>query len=128
MDYDNEIYTELAMKLLEGDIRFIASRYHIPGYDQDDLRQELRMLMWKQIPKFDHTRGVLMRTWASTLMRNRLKNMSRESQAKKRWNGKTLPICDDFSFFYEKDTDCQKDLEGLLDRLHENNMTLEDFF
>lgn len=128
VDYDITVWTELSMKLLEGDIHFLSSRYYIPGYDQEDLKQELRLLMWQKIPMFDHTKGILLRTWANTLIRNRLKNMLRDNTRKKRWNGETLPIIDDFSLFYGRDIEYQHHFENLLDLLHENGMTIEDFF
>lgn len=121
MNYDPNVYTELAMKLLEGDISYVCSRYHIPGYDQEDLKQELRLLLWQKIPYFDHTRGILMRTWANTLMRNRLKNILRDSLAQKRWNGGDLPILEELQ-------QEMGDFDNILDILEKNSMTLDDFF
>lgn len=74
MDYDKKIWSEFALKVLEGDVQFLARRYHIKGYEFEDLCQELRMHLWRKISKYDpRISGI--RTWANAVMRNRLKDL-----------------------------------------------------
>lgn len=128
MNYDPNVYTEIMMKLLEPDLRFIASRYYVPGQDREDLEQELRITLWLKLPTFDPNRGVSLRTYASQIMRNKLKNMLRDSMAKKRYGGECLPLIDDFSEFHGKDVESQELFFHILDVLNQYGLSVDDFF
>lgn len=111
MDYDEDTYSELAMMILEHDINFICERYHIQGYELDDLKQEARLALWKALPRFRADKGILLRTWANTVIKNHLKNLLFASDLdKRRANKKVLYILiDDYITFKEIDEKDQED-------------------
>jgi RNA polymerase sigma factor (sigma-70 family) len=124
MDYDEKLYTELAMTVLEHDIDWIASRYWIPGYELDDLKQELRLELWKKIKMFDHTKEIRLRTWANTVMRNHMRRLLRDANAKKRGGDCEMV---DFDYIVQKDLGNPDDFIDFLDKIHELGLDLDDF-
>lgn len=72
----NHNFTMRAMKMLERDINLFAWRYTIPGYDVEDVKQELRWQLYRKFDRYNPQKSAL-RTWAWTVMRNRLTDMSR---------------------------------------------------
>lgn len=124
MDYDEDIYRELAMSVLEHDIDWIASRYWIPGYDIDDLKQELRLELWRKIKLFDHTKEIKLRSWANTVMRNHMRRLLRDANRKKRGGD-----CEfvDFDKVKWVSIDNSDGLIEFLDKIHENGFDLDDF-
>ena len=124
-DYDEKLYSELAMLVLEHDIDWVASRYWIPGHDLDDLKQELRLELWQKIKMFDHTKGVMLRSWANTVMRNKLRNMLRDATRKKRGGDCEMV---DFDHLIRIVLGNPDDFIDFLDKVHELGMDLDDFF
>ena len=124
MNYDQELYSELALMVLEHDIDWVASRYYIPGYDLDDLKQELRLELWRKVKMFDHTKEVRLRTWANTVMRNHLRRLLRDSTRKKRGGD-----CEfiDFDKVLRIDLGNPDDFIDFLDKIHELGLDLDDF-
>lgn len=101
--YDEDIYSELALKLLEDDISFIASRYYIHGYDKEDLEQELRLILWNKIKYFNHLQGTMLRTWACKVMKNRLRSLLRKEMSQKKGEGDDPgEIPDNYQDFYNQ--------------------------
>lgn len=77
MNYDKTLYIEMAIQLLEGDINYVATHRYIPGYELDDLKQELRLQLFKKLPKYDcHRAGF--RAWANIVMKNRITDLLRK--------------------------------------------------
>ena len=70
-----------AMAELEPRICFLSSPsvFRIGDYTQEDLAQELRLQVWKKLPKFDPTRSKLL-TWGQMVMTFRLIDLNRMSQ------------------------------------------------
>jgi RNA polymerase sigma factor (sigma-70 family) len=124
MNYDEDLYSELALTVLEHDIDWIASRYFIPGYELDDLKQELRLELWKKAKKFDHTKNVRLRTWANTVMRNKLRNLLRDATTQKRGGDCEMV---DFDRVIRMDLGNPDDFLEFLDKIHELGMDLDDF-
>lgn len=124
MNYDEHIYAELAMTVLEHDIDWVASRYFVPGYDLDDLKQELRLELWNKIKRFDHTKEIRLRTWANTVMRNHLRRLLRDATTKKR-GGECEFI--DFDKVCRMDLGNSDDFIDFLDKIHELGLELDDF-
>jgi RNA polymerase sigma factor (sigma-70 family) len=71
-------YTEVYIKALEPDINHFATKHHIENYEIDDLKQELRMQLYKKLGNYDPNYGVSPRTWASIVMANRIKDLARK--------------------------------------------------
>lgn len=124
MDYDEDVYAELALTVLEHDIDWVASRYWIDGYNKDDLKQELRLKLWESIKMFDHTKEVRLRAWANTVMRNHLRRLLRDSTTKKRGGD-----CEfiDFDKVCRMDLGNSEDFLEFLDKIHEIGKDLDDF-
>lgn len=72
-------YSNNALQDLEHDISYWCSRYYVPGYEVEDLEQECRMSLWKAFPKFNTDKGVYVRTWANHVIKNRLRELLRNS-------------------------------------------------
>jgi len=124
MNYDEKLYTELAMTILEHDIDWVASRYFIPGYELDDLKQELRLKLWESIPRFDHTQGTRLRAWANTVMRNHLRRLLRDSSTKKKGGDCEMV---DFEYVTKVNLGNPDDFIDFLDKIHELGLELDDF-
>ena len=73
----------MVMDHLEHDIKYICRNHGVKGYDQNDLAQELRFELLKRIPNYDCYRAGI-RTWANKIMRNKIKNLVRDSNRAKR--------------------------------------------
>lgn len=78
-------YTDEMLRSLEGDIYFWCSRYHIPGYELEDLQQECRFKLWRKIENYDAQKGILVRTWANTVIKNHLKDLLRKAMNQKNY-------------------------------------------
>lgn len=79
MNYDERNLSERALSDMEDDISFQCTRYHIPGYDYDDLKQECRLRLWQQLcnDKFNVYLGPKFRTWGNFVIKNHLNNLLR---------------------------------------------------
>ena len=83
IDYKSIDYSSIAMQIMEYDITCYSAKYHIRGYTQEDVAQELRLKLWKALPKYDPSKCG-MRTWAIRVMKNHLNNLSRDAKRHKR--------------------------------------------
>lgn len=114
-------YSLNALEDLEHDIDYWCSRYWIPGYEKEDLKQECRMSIWKAYDgKYNHLRGTQLRTWSNMVIKNRLKELLRNSYYDCRSISHKL--------VHEIDT-CiapDEDIEAVLSILIENHLTLDD--
>lgn len=64
----------LAMQELEPKIVYTACDCKIPKYTSEDLAQELRLEIWRNLPKFDNSRSSL-KTWARMVMLSHLNHL-----------------------------------------------------
>ena len=124
MDYDEKLYSELAMTVLEHDIDWVASRYWIQGYELDDLKQELRLKLWESIQKYDHTKEIKLRAWANTVMRNHLRRLLRDATTQKKGGNCEMV---DFDHLIRMDLGNPDDFIDFLDKIHELGLELDDF-
>ena len=61
----------------EGAVYEWARKYSIPGYELEDLAQELRVAFLEKYEYFDESRGTNLLTWACYLWRTRLNHLFR---------------------------------------------------
>jgi len=91
-----ESYSELALRSIDKDVRYLAWKWYIPNYTKEEIEQELRLRVWEKIPLYSVESGVSFRTWANMLMRNRLKNLLRDQTNQFRGEGvQLLPLLSD---------------------------------
>lgn len=69
------LHFEDILQSLEPDIKAKSCRCRIAGMDSDDIAQELRIHIWQSIDKYNPKRGSI-RTWANTIMRNKIINLA----------------------------------------------------
>ena len=81
--YHKEQYltVDQALETLEPDINLFASRYQIRGMEIEDVKQELRIQLWKKFNRFNPDKAGL-RTWAWKVMRNRCTDLNRRADDK----------------------------------------------
>jgi RNA polymerase sigma factor (sigma-70 family) len=61
------------------------ARYeHIPGYEPGDLLSELYLALHHALPNFKGLNGANQKTYAETVMRNRITDLARIAKTKKR--------------------------------------------
>ena len=73
------------------------SKYKIPGYDQEDLAQELLIKAVKAIPKYDPDKKFM--PWINTVLKRQLITMWRkQNQSRDVYNK-----CEIYSFFINED-------------------------
>lgn len=70
---------ELFMRNMENYVINCAKRYYIDGYDSDDVAQELRMHLWRQLPKYDPTRGKI-ETWGRRVLENKARDLYKKKK------------------------------------------------
>jgi len=83
-------YSELAIISIEKDVQYLAWKWYIPNYTNDEIAQELRLRVWEKISLYSTESGVSFRTWANVLMKNRLKNLLRAQMNQSRGEGALL--------------------------------------
>lgn len=69
----------------ECDVVAKANSTFIPGQDADDIAQELRIELWRKLPKYDPRRGASVRTFAQLIMRSCLANLAKAAKRDKRY-------------------------------------------
>ena len=67
-----------ALFSLEPDIRRSARGWKIPGLEEQDIEQELRIHLYNKLPKYNPYKSQL-NTWATTVMRNRRIDLKRRA-------------------------------------------------
>jgi len=67
---------EAAMKVLEGYIIGASNRYHVEGFDAEDVAQELRLHVWKKMHLYNPTIGTI-ETWGYRVITNRVRDLAR---------------------------------------------------
>jgi RNA polymerase sigma factor (sigma-70 family) len=75
---------DMRFLLYENDIRAKAKSYFIPGMDWEDIAQELRLVLWLNLHKFKPKRASE-RTFANRIMENKIKDLAKSANRKKRW-------------------------------------------
>jgi RNA polymerase sigma factor (sigma-70 family) len=70
------------MRAMENYIISTSNKYWIEGFDADDVAQELRMHLWRRIPKYNPTKGTI-ETWGYQVVVNRARDLYK----------KTDPLC-----------------------------------
>jgi len=67
----------------ENEIIAKAKTYFVPSLEWKDTAQELRIALWKNLPKWDKNKATE-RTFAHIIMRNTIKNLIKKANRKKR--------------------------------------------
>ena len=77
---------ELAQVAWKGKIRTYArnSFHGIPGFDADDVEQELLSVLWKCVQTYDPIKGATFNTYAQQSFRNRISDLKRSANQLKR--------------------------------------------
>ncbi len=68
----------------ERDILWKAQTARIPGLEWQDVVQELDIALWKNLPKFQSRNGANERTFVITVLRNKLLDLVKSINRKKR--------------------------------------------
>jgi RNA polymerase sigma factor (sigma-70 family) len=78
-------YSTMIMKLIEPEIRKICKQddYQVVGLTPDDLAQELRLELWKRIPRYQAETASI-KTWAYRVLNDKIRNLKRDSARHKR--------------------------------------------
>ena len=66
------------------DIFGLASHSNIPGLTWEDIVQELDIILWRKLPKYKGKNGAKERTYAITVMKNRIRDLFRSTTRQKR--------------------------------------------
>jgi len=69
----------------ENDIVAKAKYYTIPNMDWEDIAQELRITLWQKLDKFQGRNNASERTFAMKIMKNKILDLAKFSNRKKRW-------------------------------------------
>jgi hypothetical protein len=67
----------LMLKILENDIQRLSFQFHIPGFDREDIQQELRLVTWEYAPNYNPYKASI-RTWGNTLLKGKLHKLHRD--------------------------------------------------
>jgi len=59
---------------LENDIQRLSAQFHIPGFDRDDIQQELRLFVWTYDYNYNPRKSSI-RTWGNITLKSALKNL-----------------------------------------------------
>lgn len=58
--------------------------YRVPNMDRSDVSQELDIALWHNLRKFEGRNGASERTFARTIMRNKIRDLIKAANRKKR--------------------------------------------
>ncbi len=72
LDYQADNYSLRMMQSVEHKIISLAKQNHLPGYDKEDLAQELRLHLWKKIHLYDPGGAANFSTWCNRVLRNKI--------------------------------------------------------
>jgi len=61
----------------------IQYQWRLPGYDLNDLAQELRLALWKSLKRYDF-RKTSLRTWGNLVIKRKINNIQRDNFRYKR--------------------------------------------
>jgi RNA polymerase sigma factor (sigma-70 family) len=114
-------YTEVYIEALEPDVKYLASKYHIDGYECCDLEQELRIQLFRKLAKYDPHYGTSPRTWATIVMTNRLRDLARRENRRNAILRRTE--CDNWEIVPYNELDF---LESLI-LFEENSLNIWDY-
>jgi len=88
--------------------REFAKAMHLPPDDIEDIKQELRMDLWRRLPSFKEEKAGL-RTFITLLVRNKIENIRQHLIAGKRDVGKVAYSLDEELFTSDGTTICRLD-------------------
>lgn len=71
--------------LYEEDIVAKAKTTYVPGMDWEDIAQELRIILWRKLPKYKKSKRCSEKTFAQRIMSNRIKDLIRSANRDKRF-------------------------------------------
>jgi len=76
----------MSMRFLkyENDIVAKAKYYTIPNMDWEDVAQELRIILWQKLDKFQGRNNASERTFAMKVMQNKILDLAKAANRKKR--------------------------------------------
>lgn len=77
MNYYNDKFSK--------DISYRAKNTNIPGMDWQDIAQELDIALWRGLGKFGGRNNASERTFAGTIMRNRILDLRKAADRQKRF-------------------------------------------
>ncbi len=79
---DFNTFAEFMMQQAEVHISFLATQYRgLNGMDADDIAQELRLRLWKVLPKYNPNNGSgNYRNWMITTLNRKVIDMSRRKK------------------------------------------------
>ena len=125
LDYHPAIDACLKMKLIDGYIVMRSSQFYVPGIEPEDLAQELRIKIWKVIPKFN-PEFASFKTWALVVINNYLRDLYRKQTGK--WTD-CLNSAYGLNYYNESMNvrdEMPDDLDALIDICMEYRLDLED--
>lgn len=68
---------EMFMRNMENYVINCAKRYYINGLESDDIAQELRMHLWRRLPKYDPMKGKI-ETWGHMVVENKARDLHKK--------------------------------------------------
>jgi len=75
------------------DILGLARSSNVPGLTWEDVMQELEIILWRKLPDYRGDNGAKERTFAITIMKNRIRDLFRSTTRQKRvLNSMCLPF------------------------------------
>lgn len=80
---DDLSFEEAMMMVAEYDIFQLALKYKIPGFEPEDIAQELRIHLWNRLPKYK-PKMASPRTWILCILRRKVYDLFRGSLRQKR--------------------------------------------
>ncbi len=81
------------LEQFESTIIKLAKTYHIPPLEWEDIAQELRIHLWLKRDKFDSQKREY-KNWAYIVCRNKIRDLARYYQRKKRDSRKDIRLED----------------------------------
>lgn len=103
---DKKIYSDntklLILGVLEKDIKRFSYQFYIPGFEKDDIKQELRLFVLTYLYLYNpHTTSI--RTWGNIALRSALSNLYNAhcKTDKRKVNSMTIEFDDEKDHEYE---------------------------
>lgn len=115
--YD-DIYYENKLTQYKGMIIYLANRYGIEGYENEDLQQEFSMLLIKALDNYDEDRGANFDTYFTTYVRQWVHKAIKKQEAEKRG---TLVSMEELGVSQKTKSRVDDDVFALM--IDENNLT-----
>src|SRR3989344_4315196 len=79
-----EIHMSMRFHVYERDIIAKSKFSTIPGFDWEDIAQELRIVLWQKLDLFKGKNGAQERTFANKVMNNKILDLAKFANRQKR--------------------------------------------